>query len=51
MALGLALAANDTIGLEMFEDLPGLDAVLIPFGGGAGTIGIGSVIKNLKPKT
>jgi len=44
------LAANGTIGLEMVEDLPDLDAVIIPFGGGASTIGIGSVIKKLKPQ-
>jgi len=43
-------AANGTIALEVFEDLPEVDAVYIPYGGGGGTTGIGSTLKNLKPE-
>ena len=45
------LAGNGTIAIEIIEDLPDVDAVLIPYGGGAATIGIGSIIKELKPDT
>jgi len=40
---------NGTIGLEIFEDLPDVDAVLVPYGGGALSCGIASAIKALKP--
>ena len=43
------LAGNGTIGLEILEDLPDVDAVLIPYGGGGLSSGIGTAIKSLKP--
>jgi threonine dehydratase len=43
------MAGNGTIGLELLEDLPDLDAVVIPWGGGGLACGIASVIKALKP--
>lgn len=43
------IAGNGTIGLEIFDDLPDIDAVIIPFGGGGLTCGIGSALKALKP--
>jgi threonine dehydratase len=43
------MAGNGTIGLEIVEDLPDVDAVVIPFGGGGLTVGIGSAVKGLKP--
>jgi threonine dehydratase len=43
------MAGNGTIGLELLEDLPDLDAVTIPWGGGGLTCGIAAVLKALKP--
>jgi len=45
------MAGNGTIGLEVLEDLPDPDAVVIPFGGGGLTVGIASAIKALRPET
>jgi threonine dehydratase len=45
------MAGNGTIGLEILEDLPDPDAVVIPFGGGGLTSGIASAIKALRPGT
>lgn len=45
------IAGNGTIGLEILEDLPDLDAVVIPFGGGGLTTGIASAVKALRPQT
>jgi threonine dehydratase len=44
------MAGNGTIGLELVEDLSDLDAVVIPFGGGGLTVGIGSAVKALRPQ-
>jgi threonine dehydratase len=41
---------NGTIGLEIVEDLPDVDAVVVPFGGGGLITGIGSAVKALRPK-
>ncbi|HTU87318.1 MAG TPA: pyridoxal-phosphate dependent enzyme [Solirubrobacteraceae bacterium] len=43
------MAGNGTIGLEILEDLPDVDAVVIPYGGGGLTVGIGSAMRALKP--
>jgi threonine dehydratase len=45
----LVMAGNGTIGLEILEDLPDPDAVIIPWGGGGLTTGIASAIKALAP--
>jgi threonine dehydratase len=45
------MAGNGTIGLEILEDLPDVDTVVIPVGGGGLTVGIASAIKALKPDT
>ncbi|MGZ8716014.1 MAG: threonine ammonia-lyase [Gaiellaceae bacterium] len=45
------MAGNGTIGLELVEDLPELDAVVVPWGGGGLTTGIASAVKALRPKT
>jgi threonine dehydratase len=45
------IAGNGTIGLEILEDLPDVDAVLVPYGGGGLSCGIGSAIRALKPNT
>jgi threonine dehydratase len=44
------MAGNGTIGLELIEDLPDLDAVVIPYGGGGLTVGIASAIRALRPE-
>jgi len=43
------MAGNGTIGLEILDDLPDPDAVVIPYGGGGLTAGIASAIKALRP--
>jgi len=45
------IAGHGTIGIEILEDLPDVDAVIIPFGGGALSSGIASAIRALKPDT
>ena len=45
------MAGNGTIGLEILEDLPQPDAVVIPFGGGGLTVGIASALRALSPDT
>jgi threonine dehydratase len=45
-ALGTA-----TIGLEFLEDVPDLDAVIVPIGGGGLIAGIASAVKLLRPQT
>jgi threonine dehydratase len=45
------MAGNGTIGLEILDDLPDPDAVVIPYGGGGLTAGIASAVKALRPDT
>ncbi len=45
------MAGNGTIGLEILEDLPDPDAVVIPYGGGGLTTGIASAVKAHQPGT
>ncbi|MCX6656662.1 MAG: threonine/serine dehydratase [Candidatus Bathyarchaeota archaeon] len=45
------IAGNGTIGLEILEKLPDVDAVVIPWGGGGLACGIASAIHALKPDT
>jgi threonine dehydratase len=45
------MAGNGTIGLEILEDLPYPDAIVIPYGGGGLTSGIASAVKALRPAT
>ncbi|KNC75510.1 hypothetical protein SARC_11965, partial [Sphaeroforma arctica JP610] len=45
------MAGNGTIGLEILEDLPDVDAVVIPFGGGGLSSSIASVVRALNPAT
>jgi threonine dehydratase len=45
------MAGNGTIGLEVLDDLPAPDAVVIPYGGGGLTVGIASAVKALRPET
>ena len=43
------MAGNGTIALEIVEDLPDVDAVVIPWGGGGLTCGIASAMRELRP--
>jgi threonine dehydratase len=45
------MAGNGTIGLEILEDLPDPDAVVVPYGGGGLTAGIASAVKAVHPDT
>ena len=45
------IAGAGTIGLELVEQQPYLDAVIVPIGGGGLISGVGSVIKELSPST
>ena len=45
------MAGNGTIGLELVEDLPDVDTVVVPVGGGGLITGIASAVKQLKPGT
>jgi threonine dehydratase len=44
------MAGNGTIALELLEDLPDLEAVVIPWGGGGLSCGIASVLRQLAPR-
>ncbi len=43
------MAGNGTIGLEILEDLPDVDAIVIPWGGGGLTCGIAAAVRAIKP--
>jgi threonine dehydratase len=45
------MAGNGTIGLELIEDLPDVDTVVVPVGGGGLITGIASAVKQLRPGT
>ena len=45
------IAGQGTIGVEIVEDLPDVDAVITPFGGGGLTAGVASAVRILKPDT
>jgi threonine dehydratase len=45
------MAGNGTAGLEILEDLPDPDSVVVPFGGGGLSVGIASAIKAKRPQT
>jgi threonine dehydratase len=44
------MAGNGTIGLEVAEDAPDFDTVIVPWGGGGLTTGIASAVKALRPE-
>ena len=45
----LVIAGQGTIGLEILEQLPDVDAVIVPIGGGGLISGVAYTIKNLNP--
>jgi threonine dehydratase len=44
------MAGNATIGLEILEAVPDVDAVIVPYGGGGLSTGIASAVKALRPQ-
>lgn len=43
------MAGQGTVGLEIVEQVPDVDAVLVPVGGGGLLAGVATAIKHLKP--
>lgn len=43
------IAGQGTIGLEIIEEVPGVEAILVPIGGGGLISGIASIVKKKKP--
>jgi threonine dehydratase len=44
------IAGNGTIGLEILDDLPDVDTVLVPYGGGGLSAGIASALRAHRPE-
>ncbi|HVT16978.1 MAG TPA: pyridoxal-phosphate dependent enzyme [Thermoanaerobaculia bacterium] len=44
------MAGNGTIGLEILEQLPDVDTVLVPYGGGGLSCGIAAALRALQPR-
>ncbi|HST53764.1 MAG TPA: threonine/serine dehydratase [Pyrinomonadaceae bacterium] len=44
------MAGNGTIALEILEDLPDVDAIIIPWGGGGLACGIAAAVRELRPE-
>jgi threonine dehydratase len=42
------MAGNGTIGLEILEDLPEVESIIVPYGGGGLSVGIASAVRALK---
>ena len=45
------IAGNATAGLEILEDLPDVDAIVAPLGGGGLLSGLAAAVRELKPQT
>jgi threonine dehydratase len=45
------ISGNGTIGLEILEDLPDVDAIIAPLGGGGLLAGIAAAVAELRPST
>lgn len=46
----LIIAGQGTLGLELFEDVPGLESVIVPIGGGGLISGVAIALKALNPQ-
>jgi threonine dehydratase len=46
----LTIAGQGTVGLELLEDVPDADVVLVPVGGGGLIAGIATAVKGLRPE-
>ena len=47
----VVMAGQGTVGAEIVEDLPGVDVVLVPVGGGGLVSGIATAVKGLRPES
>jgi threonine dehydratase len=47
----LVIAGQGTVGLELVEDVPDVDVVVVPVGGGGLISGIATAVKGLRPRT
>ncbi len=45
------IAGNGTIGIEILEDLPDVDTIVVPYGGGGLSAGIACALRALRPAT
>ena len=45
------IAGQGTVGLELVEDVPDADVVVVPIGGGGLIAGVATAVKGLKPAT
>lgn len=45
------MAGQGTLGLEIIAEVPNIDAVIVPVGGGGLIAGVATAIKTLSPKT
>ena len=43
------MAGNGTVGLEILEDLPDVEAIVVPWGGGGLFCGIAAAVRALRP--
>lgn len=43
------MAGNGTVALELLDDLPGFDVLVVPFGGGGLAVGAATVIRDARP--
>lgn len=43
------MAGQGTVGLEILEQVPDVDAILVPVGGGGLLAGVATAVKHLKP--
>jgi threonine dehydratase len=44
------MAGNGTIGMEILEDLPDVEAILVPYGGGGLSVGIAAAVRAARPQ-
>jgi len=44
------MAGDGTLGLEILEDLPDVDAIVVPYGGGGLSCGIASAVRAVNPR-
>jgi threonine dehydratase len=47
----LTIAGQGTVGLELLDDVPDVDAVVVPVGGGGLASGIATAVKGRRPRT